>query len=173
MHAILKQDRFKDWYLNKMISFYRDSTGIGPEEAKVKLKDSLNQEINQLSFVIENFYPHSRPDNANGYLFITNPIEHFSFEASDPAYGMWYPGRATISFPKISPRISFDDPDFIHGHINHSNSAIKCWGGYRESFHVASTDGFAAALAELHLFVSKSRYGTGHRAGKTPAPARA
>lgn len=160
---LLKDKRFHDWYLQYMIQCYIKAKGIGENQSRVELSDSLSKEMNSLHFVLENVYPHSRPSNdKHSYVFITEPVEHDMWTAP-VGQNLFYPGRIFLQFDikNTTPIFKFpDNPNFHHGHVTDGTGYPTCYGHFRDPSVIAVDSGFAGLLGEMYAFGCKSKAST-------------
>ena len=157
---LLKNKKFQDWYMRKMVNWACTAKGYSKEQATGILLDSFANEMNVLFFVLGNSFPDSRPTgDKDEYVFISSPIEHDLLDSSHNPLKTFYPGRLHLRFTEPDPQMTFpDEPTFIHGHIKKSNNQIRCYGGYNRPNVIASNSGFSGLLMDMLNFASKAYY---------------
>lgn len=153
------------------------------DDALIKARSMVNEQEDALDSFLNCFIKEWEVDSS-GLTIITKPMKHELFydALSDNHYGKDFPmnkrnnryeiGCATIHIPiqSLSPIITFDNQEFVHGHI--TEGQINCWGKYKTISKTVLHEGPLAALGAMYGFCKYSRYGT-YLKSNAPEPANA
>lgn len=140
------------------------------EFALPKARGMVQDQESSLDSFLKNFVE-EWDVTSQGITLITKPIRHELFyDSMVPSHYAGWPhnkrnnkydaGRAIINIPipQLNPNLSFENKDFVHGHI--TGGRINCWGKYKSIQETVLREGPLTALSAMYGFCKYSRYGT-------------
>lgn len=132
--------------------------GMDIAKATAKFNDEYDDDANMLVYVLNGTYPNTKRVG-DGYHFVTREdIVHTDIAKGT---GTYLPGRMTLVVDPISyeAKMTFDNKNFSHGHINEEGNII-CYGGYNRFSHSIAKIGLSGALMDMYNFARVSSHDT-------------
>src|SRR3990167_5069238 len=141
---LLMNKHFRSFVESKVARAWMIEAGLSEAAAGVKFKDTLYDDFNLMSYVLENVFPNTKSDGDN-YLFVSDDCVHTDLKTKK-RYNV---GRVQIDVSKGEAYIKFPDyPGFIHGHIESSSGRIHCYGNYKRLYPNIIQIGFSSAILD-------------------------
>ncbi len=152
---LIRSQHFKDWIESKYVECY-GVLGLGSQVAKDKFKETMYEDFNLLSWILDGTFPHTHWDGSQ-FVFETEDMEHNMLE-NQSGKNHLNVGHCKITIKNGECKLAFDLKGFVHPHANKRDGGINCYGGYRRFYDNVKEIGFASGLMDAYNFARVSHY---------------
>ena len=155
---IVRSKHFQAYVQDLFVGCAARTKAMAKEKALALFKDSYYEDANMLSYIINSIFPQTKPVD-DIYHFITKD----DFTHTDiVSYLTWNPGAMILKIDKnYEPNFTFDNKYFKHGHVDHPQGKVNCYGGYKHFGDSLCTIGLSGALMDMYNFGRVSKHDAG------------